>query len=420
MDSPADISPPSAKVLWITRNYYPELGGASERFRRYLPGLTSRNVSVGVVCTTRNPDLPHGAQHEMGIHVYREYLASPTPLLADLTLIQRAIQLTQKNGREHSCHAVQFYGLRPEILPYLRQLKRQKVKIIQVGTIVTPDAPESKASVAKRLVKRVKNRYLESFCEKIIVSSQVMGRDRIKLGAVPSQIQVISNGVDLSRFSPPSEEQKQHLRAQFGIPKGTLAILYLGVLTPRKRIDWIIQAFHQVKAQVPHARLYLVGPVERPTMHNLAEAAQQNSYHAQLIQLAGAELDRSIFFTGETHVPQNWFKAADLFTFASEHEGLGNVLLEAMACGVPVLTTEFVGRADELGRPGKDYLLADETPTALAAGLAQACLDENLRTSLAASALAHVREHHDLEKTLNQYAELYRSMARFKSGRDSR
>lgn len=393
----------------MTRNFFPELGGASERFRRYIPGLQARNVLLKVVCTTRNPDLPRGKCVEEGIEIYREFISDPNPLFADSTLNRKTLQLILNDSEKFD--VVQFFGLHPSSIPFLRQLKRSRTKILQVITIIGLRHQENQGFWLKRFARKIKRRLTESFCEKIVVSSQTMAEERLQEGAVPAQIQIISNGVDLHRFSIASLEQKQERRKELGIPQDAIAVLYLGVLTPRKRVDLIIAAFLKTKAENPKAILFLVGPVDRPTMQNQEEAALQSTYYNKLLSLAGQELNRSIFFSGETKSPEAWFQAVDVFTFASVNEGLGNVLLEAMACGVPVVTTDFIGRAQELGQPTKDYLLTEETAEALSRSLSRVCSEPQLRQSLATSALAHVRQHHDLQKTLDQYADLYHRLA---------
>lgn len=407
----ADLKPdpgvPVSHVIWAMRNFYPELGGGSERFRRYLPGLRARGINVSVVCTTRDSALPCGSLVEEGLPIHRHYLPYPTPSLSDLTLAQGALGMSKSTSAFEAPKAVQFHGLRSSMLPSLWRLKRRGVRILQVVTILAAGEEKTVPVSARRWAGQMLSRLTERMCSKIVVSSAVMGDDRLRLGATRRQIQVISNGVDLRRFSPVSMESKAELRARLGIAQNAHALLYMGVMTPRKRVDWLIQAFHQMRASNPMARLYLVGPVLRPTMQDMREASFQTQFQQELLALAGDQLNRTIFFMDETQEPESWFRAADVFAFASLNEGLGNVLLEAMACGLPVLTTPFIGRAAELGIPGTDYLLTAETIESLGAGMNRLANEPDLGRQLSRAALNHVQVHHDLEKTLDAYAALY-------------
>jgi glycosyltransferase involved in cell wall biosynthesis len=96
---------------------------------------------------------------------------------------------------------------------------------------------------------------------------------------------------------------------------------------------------------------------------------------------------------------------------------MGNAALEAMACAVPVVLTPFVGLPQEFGKPGREYLLAEHDPAAIAAAITILLDNRNLRLDIGNNALAWVKQTMDVERSLDRYAALYREIAASRLGK---
>jgi teichuronic acid biosynthesis glycosyltransferase TuaC len=168
------------------------------------------------------------------------------------------------------------------------------------------------------------------------------------LGADPGKLHVFRNGVDLQRFSP---IPRNEARARLGWKDvGDTVLMSVGWLIERKGHDIAIRAL----AQMPKVRLVIVGTgIERQSLEGLAQAE--------------GVADR-VFFAGQ--VPNSdlqwWYSAADALVLCSSREGWANVLLEAMACGTPVVATNIWGTPEVVASPSVGRLMADRTPRALA------------------------------------------------------
>ncbi|MEH3086144.1 MAG: glycosyltransferase family 4 protein [Xylophilus ampelinus] len=173
--------------------------------------------------------------------------------------------------------------------------------------------------------------------------------DRLgELGADPGKLHVLRNGVDLERFRP---EDRAGSRRRLGLVEEGHWIVSVGHLIERKGHHIAVQALARLPSDV---RLALVGTgPERASLEALAR---------------GAGVADRVHFAGM--VPQQdlrwWYSAADALTLCSSREGWANVLLEAMACGTPVLATDIWGTPEVVSTPDAGRLLAARTPEALA------------------------------------------------------
>ncbi|HEV8594473.1 MAG TPA: glycosyltransferase family 4 protein [Thermoplasmata archaeon] len=150
-----------------------------------------------------------------------------------------------------------------------------------------------------------------------------------------ARISVVPVAVDTRRFRPMDREAS---RARYGV-RAEHVVLFAGRLSPEKRVEALIRAI----PRVPHAELLIAG--EGPEEDRLRE-------------LAGASPVRFLGAVPHEEMP-HLLNAADLLVLPSEYEGLPTVVLEAFACGVPVVATS-VGGIPDLVIPGKTgWLLED-------------------------------------------------------------
>jgi glycosyltransferase involved in cell wall biosynthesis len=156
---------------------------------------------------------------------------------------------------------------------------------------------------------------------------------------------VLRNGVDLARFRPSNREVQRRV---FGLTRQTL--LAVGNLVPKKNHRLMIEAL----ANLPGIDLVIVG--EGPE-RSAIEALTLDRGLADRVRLLG-------------HMPQDRlpdiYSAADLLLLPSLREGWPNVLLESMACGTPVVVSNFPSVADIVAAPEAGRILGDTTAEGLA------------------------------------------------------
>jgi glycosyltransferase involved in cell wall biosynthesis len=162
----------------------------------------------------------------------------------------------------------------------------------------------------------------------VMCASAALGDRLVKEGAAQQRVHAIYNGVDSSRFFPARNLQ---VRATLGIPTDAQMLLFIGNLKPAKGCVDLLDAF--IAAAGRHTGLYLVVIGDGAARHTMKQRAAQAGLAARVHLVGKVEHDE---------LP-HWFAACDLFCLPSHNEGVPNVVLEAMACGVPVLATHVGG-----------------------------------------------------------------------------
>jgi glycosyltransferase involved in cell wall biosynthesis len=241
-------------------------------------------------------------------------------------------------------------------------------------------------------------------------------RDWLRAAWLPARrIEVIGHGVDQTRFGPlKSAEERAVLRKRWELPQDGVITLLVGTVTARKGVHLLLEAWENHLAADPRAHLVLAGGFDRPTVvheaHQRELVTYQQGVRAQIARLAATGRVRHFGEVADIHL---LMRVCDILVLPSDREGVPNVVLEAMSCGVPCVLTPFIGLPrEELGQEGKTWLLTERTSSALASTLSALINDEVRRQSIGAAAYQQARDHFGLEKTLDAYAALYRQLLR--------
>jgi glycosyltransferase involved in cell wall biosynthesis len=194
--------------------------------------------------------------------------------------------------------------------------------------------------------------------DRVFAVSDSLRQVALGLGVPPERVRVVGNGVDLERFTPVDRTQA---RAALGLPESAPVLVSVGGLCERKGFHRVIACLPALHAQGTPAHLLVVGGPS-PEGDMTAELQAQ-------VQALG--LSQHVHFTGP--VPPSdlhrVLSAADVFVLATRNEGWANVFLEAMACGLPVITTAVGGNAEVVCRPELGTLVPFGDAAALTAAM---------------------------------------------------
>jgi len=223
------------------------------------------------------------------------------------------------------------------------------------------------------VVTPLERRALADPATSVIAVSRALAHDlRTEYGRT-APTTVIHHGVDGAQFNPGVCRHRSAVRAALGIAEDAVVFLYVGDL--RKGYVPSLAAL----AQVPGAHLVAV------TRSDLADAGEQAS---------AAGVRTRVHLVAATDEVERYYGAADVFVLPTPYDAFGMVITEAMACGLPVITTPHAG-ASELVVPGlHGHLVPEATDVAaLARAMQHLASDQSARTAIGAAAASLMTGH---------------------------
>lgn len=374
------------KILHVYKDYAPILGGIENHIRWQAEGMCARGHDVSVLVTNLTAHTTHEVVDGVPVTKCARHLnVSSAPVAAALPFYLRRL-----GGDADIVHLHAPYPP-GELSQLLAQAGRRTVityhsDIIKQATMLRFYAP-----FLRQILKRA---------DQILVSNPPYVQSSPFLRPIaaknPAKIKVVHFGIDLQRFTPTSAvtQRSAELRAQFG--PGPL-ILFVGRLRYYKGVDVLVRAM----AQVNGARCLIVGngPEEERIRALVTELGL-----ADRVSLSGSLLDADL---------PAIYHAADLFVLPSIHrsESLGIVLLEAMATGLPLISTELGTGTSYVNRHGETGLVVSPGDIdALASAINRLLGNEDLRRQFGEAALRCARQDFSLTQMLDATEQVYQSL----------
>jgi len=235
-----------------------------------------------------------------------------------------------------------------------------------------------------------------TFMDACIAVDSHTRREAISLGAPSERVTVIHNGVDCDIFTP---HPKAVARQRLGLPEGRL-LLYCGQLIPRKKVETLLNALPLLLPDLPDLKVAIVG--DGPERARLQAKALEMAVSGRVL-FAGAQSHKELKW---------WYRACDAVVIPSTAEGLPIVMLEAMACGRPILAASpEIGIYDPLKDQETGLLFTPATPDRLAEQARRLFLSDGLAAQMGQAARHLMVEEYDWPVIANQFADFYRDVA---------
>lgn len=244
-------------------------------------------------------------------------------------------------------------------------------------------------------------RTLARLTDRLVTVSPRLRTELLAMGiGRPEQVEVIPLGLDLERFRRPGPAAPA-LRASLGLGSDTPLLGIVGRLVPIKDHAALFEAVALLSAQDVSAHLVVIGDGEE---------------RRRLEALAGRlGLGARIHFLGWRNDLETILKELDVVICASKNEGTPVALIEAMAAGVPVLSTDVGGVADLIVHGETGWLVRPGDPSGLAQGVRHLLGDVGLRARLAAAGRTAALERHGVTGLIQRVEALYTALVARKS-----
>ncbi|NIM91377.1 MAG: glycosyltransferase [Candidatus Aminicenantes bacterium] len=368
------------KILILTPHYPPLIGGAEVFSKALANYLAEKGEEVHVVTGRINRTLLDGSDHQ-GIEFHRASLISlqnlvnnnhlylptglPLMLLKSMALI----------NRKH-IDIIHTVGVYASIMGAFlsKTTNRPYVSTIQ-GWKLSKYAARNENFLVQGLV-----RYAISHSTMVHCISSYLEKSARKLGAKKTLI--VPNGVYLNRSR---NLDNRKLKKKLGIGEYRI-ILTAGRLIKTKGIEYLIEALPKVLERQNNTKLIIIGDgPEKPRLLSLSDELG---------------LRHEVLFLGS--IPQDevfsYMNASDVFVGPSLFEGLGNVFIEAMACGTPVIGTSVGGIREIIENEVNGLLVPPGDSRAIAKAISRVLSNEDLATSLSRNGRKIVEEKFDWDK----------------------
>ncbi len=271
--------------------------------------------------------LAHETMEGIAVHRPRFFCIPGVLKWADgLFMALSSFVTVRRVAREHGANIIDAHFGYPD--GYAAVLLGRWLQLPVMLTLRGKEERQSRTSVAAALRRAITG------ADHLIAVSSALRELAIAQGADGSHVQVVGNGVDLKRFSPMLRAQA---RRQLALAERAQVLVSVGMLGERKGFHRVIECLPDLLTEHPELHLLVVGG-----------PGSEGDMGPQLKNLVRKlALDERVHFLGALGHEQlsAVLSTADVFVLATSYEGWANVFLEAMACGLPVVTTEVGGNA---------------------------------------------------------------------------
>jgi glycosyltransferase involved in cell wall biosynthesis len=380
----ADIRP--IKILYFHPTY--TFGGAERTSKHLFSKLNPEKFNVTLVSSKEISDLIKSPVVERNIYVedlgMDIWFNNAGNFCKDIKIARRLLVEEEPD----IAFAMMHYS--SSVLAIARKISSFKGKVISSPRGPSTDYlntcfPDKKERFFLKMLFGFFCRYSDG----IVVPSKGTKDDCVKnYGANSDKVAVINNSVDIETIISRCEEP-----ADIKLPEGLPVIASAGRLTMEKNLPLLLKAFSIVRKR-QKARLLIIGDGgERKNLEDLSD---------------NLGISEDMIFLGFQENPHKYLKTADIFVHTCLVEGFGNVIIEAMACGLPVIATDCPYGPREIIEHGKNGLLVPINDAhALADAIVRLMDNENERKVMADAAFKRTRDF-SVEKMVGAYENFFR------------
>lgn len=393
------------KICIFTETYYPVVGGGETQARAQAEGLVANGFSV-IVLTRRSHTSFKRIEQFGKVTVYRlppvgnEHFKKWGLLITSLPALI-------KLRRQYDLIFVSGFRIIGLVAVLISKLLGKTV-ILKAdslgemsGDFFTPGLAKlhlSPSSFLFRWFLVLRNKILKGADAFVAISSEI-ANELTAHGVSRDVIHMIPNSVNTSRFHPVKPHERQELRQKLGISTKDKIVTFTGRLVSYKGLPLLVRVWQEIQRKHSNVTLLLVGSGGLD-IHNCE--AELKAY------VSANGLQDSVHFTGDVRNVHEYLQASDIFVFPTENEAFGISLTEAMACGLPVISTPVGGVKDILQHRQNGLVVKPGDFQHLYDALDLLITDQSLSAFLGKAAWQTVQELYSMVVVTQAYIELFR------------
>lgn len=381
------------KIAFVHRRYT-RAGGVERNVVALAEGMSARGHDVTVVCARSDASTN-------GVHLEHVSSFGPWKYRMFDRRARAALGEARPRGASTRFEIVQGFDLttRQDVLRVGRGLAAVYRGILERERSAA-DRLWQRLDPGRAALARLEARMFTPGAYRTIVAiSQRVADEVIDTYDVPAaDVRIIYNGIELDRYRPADRRgaEARALRDELGISLEAPVVLFVGTGYRRKGLITVLEAVADLRTRMPEVKLLVIGREGRPDRYRRAAARLG----------LGAAVH---WLGGRSDVPR-FYGAADVLALPTRYEPFGNVVLEALACGLPVVVSAVAGAAEILSDRLPELVLGDPQD---APGLSQR-LELVLADAAGAGALRararELAEAHPMGRMLDEYETLYREL----------
>ncbi|HUA13295.1 MAG TPA: glycosyltransferase family 4 protein [Candidatus Sulfotelmatobacter sp.] len=368
------------KVLIVVTHFPPHLSGLGVVAEQQAKRLASLGYEVSVL--TSDCSSKPGKEEREGYVIYRvrasnfleDHMGAPYPIFSP-TILYKARKLAKESDVIHLHDS--FY-ISSFVVAFWAKLYRKPFVVTQHIAIIPH--PSAFAMLGQKVMYKTAGKFVLRNSKKVIILNDRVKQFIINLGIPTRKIANINNGVDFNVFYPVRGVEKSKIRSKYRLPDNKVLALFVGRFVPKKGFLKLMDALSGDYA----------------------------------IVFVGGERPRSIKFDGRTYflgaLPQlqtaEAYKACDIFILPSEGEGFPLSVQEAMASGLPVVTSNDRGYDSYAFDENLLFLIKPEA-VYIKSTLTRLAKDEMLRKCMGEYSYMYAKEHFSWEDNINKLTTLY-------------
>jgi len=392
---PVDAATRAPSVLLIAGAYHPEISASGLQCQAVAAALRGRarfSVLVTAVNSTLAPD-----EVIDDVPVSRVIVDVRSRLSKAAASVQLVSRLAQMRS---TLDVIHVHGLSQKNVPVALMARAIGKPIVL--TLHTSGQDEPQVAAAQGSLAR----WAFDSARLVLPVSPNLVRRCEEGGVDASAVRLTPNGVDTNRFRPATPDDRARLRCELQWPDQDPVIVFVGFFSRDKRPDLLFRAWSRLAAEGRRSKLVYIGATASTYFE--IERSMASQIRAEAARLGRAD---DVQFVEATHAVDRYLRAADVFVLSSVREAHPVALLEAMACGLPVIASRLVGSTDVIIKNGVNgCLVPPDDEAAMANALSAMLRDPAMAGTMGSRARDSVVSRYDIRQTAERWLDAYHAV----------